>query len=168
MTKRIFIGLPISEKLKEKIFAWQKGQDFTWRWTPKANLHLTIIPPWNEEEKNIPQILEKIQRAVFNLQPFIVHLRQITLGSQKNIIWAEGQTPKEILELKNNLEKALGLPRPKRPYLLHLTLVRLKKPINFQPQRINWSDKISQVILYQSILEPQGAIHQVLGEIDLK
>lgn len=53
MKHRLFIAITLSEELQKEILAWevlwQKRLDSRIRWLAGKNLHLTLVPPWYEE-----------------------------------------------------------------------------------------------------------------------
>ena len=53
MKRRVFVAIPVPERVRLKIAAWQRAHaDIPVRWTKPENLHITVIPPWyvNEDE----------------------------------------------------------------------------------------------------------------------
>ena len=51
MKHRIFIGLPISIALQEKIDEWRKQySNLPVKWLRGKNIHVTLLPPWYTED----------------------------------------------------------------------------------------------------------------------
>jgi|YelNatPaOPRAMG01_1025707.scaffolds.fasta_scaffold40672_2 2'-5' RNA ligase len=174
-TKRIFIALPLSLKTKEKIIRWQKrNSHFPVRYIPAENLHITIIPPWYES--NIQLVEEKLKTLENQFGPIFIHLEKITLGPNfKNprLIWIEGNTPFELLNLKASLEKTLNLEPEKRFFKTHITIARFSSyqsfnfPFKKLNEKINWEEKINNFVLMESKLLKTGAQYKILKDIIL-
>ncbi|MCL4437609.1 2'-5' RNA ligase family protein [Patescibacteria group bacterium] len=123
--KRIFIAVPISKYLQEEIFNWEKKYEkLPVRWLSGKNIHITIIPPWYED--NLEVIIEKLESV--KGEPFNVEFSKVSYGfdpKQPRLIWAEGKAPEKIIRLKAELEKIF--PEYKSEYkdwLMHITIAR--------------------------------------------
>lgn len=174
MKRRLFVGIKISEELQEKILSWEKSwwEKLTVRWLTPKNLHLTLIPPWYEED--IGQTKSNLTEIQGKISPFEIEFNKVTLGpNPKNprLIWAEGQTPPEIIKLKNLLNELLHQKSEKRPFQLHLTLARFK-PQDFRfftvkrlDEKISWGQEVNLINLFEAHLSLTGAEYEILGEI---
>jgi 2'-5' RNA ligase len=169
---RIFIGLPIGKNLQDKILKFEKKfKNLPVRWILPHNLHITLVPPWYEN--NIEEVKEKLKS--FNLgKSFKISFYKVEYGPSKKfprLIWAVGDTPKELLILRQNLFNILGQKPEERDFKLHLTLARF----NFNPEikfreineSIYWEDDVKEVILFCSHLLKTGAEYEVLEKIKL-
>lgn len=171
--KRIFIAIGASEELQRKIKTWREKSSLKGpRWLEGKNLHITLIPPWYEDEAG----LERIKKLLLDFEmpkSFEAHFQKITYGpdlKRPRLIWLEGEAPRELVELKNNLEKILDKRPEKRPLKLHLTIARFR-PENFSSfsikkldEKINWREKISSVVLMESKLSSAGADYEIIFE----
>jgi len=168
MKRRVFVGLPISGKLRQEISCWESGFDtLAVRWLLPKNLHLTIIPPWYEE--NLENILERIKSV--KAKPFEINLVRVSYGPNKHqprLVWAQGPVPGGLLRLKDALENALQKDSLIKDYLLHLTLARFpaKRFSEFKiktlEEKVSWKEKIDSFVLYESHLQRGGANYQEL------
>jgi 2'-5' RNA ligase len=177
---RIFIAIPTSTQLQQKVGDWQKPYAAAYphtaahlRFISSHNLHLTLIPPWYANPEEIAAIQKKLQQI--KVAPFNLHFEQITFGPsarQPRLIWASGKTPPAIIDLKKSLESALAgtssISAEKRPYLLHLTLARFR-PEDFKHfeakdlnEKVDWQETVSSFALMESRLSPKGAEYNVL------
>jgi len=177
MKRRIFVALNLSDALKNEILDWRKQikmeKDLI-RWLKPQNLHITLLPPWYVE--SIDETTELLESNKNWVRPIKIHFDQIEFGPTLNyprLIWAKGQSPSQILELKNKLEKILNQEPEKRDYLLHLTVARFR-PENFKNfsikklgTEISWKDQIESFSLLESHLSPKGASYEVLLQIPL-
>ncbi len=171
MSKRIFVGIPIKRKLQKEIQQWIKDNlaGLKIRVIPAENLHLTLIPPWNE--KNIGEVISKFAKIKRKLSSFEISFNKVTFGPSKaypRLIWAEGQTSKDLDILKKSIENELEKGSTNRPFKPHLTLARFKRkdylkfPIRQLEKDIDWRVDVETVCLYQSTLLPRGAQYKIL------
>jgi len=169
---RIFIGLPIGEDLQNKIFKFQKKfKNLPVRWILPHNLHITLVPPWYEN--NIEEIKEKLKS--FDLgKSFKISFYKVEYGpSQKfpRLIWAVGNAPKELLILRQNLFSILDQKPEERDFKLHLTLARFNFNLKIKLPQINesvlWEDEIKEVVLFRSHLLKTGAEYEVVEKFKL-
>lgn len=181
MKKRIFVGIGISEKLAKEILKqerpWRESLPEHVRWLKEENFHITLIPPWYEDKKNIRRVIEKIKSAAAGCPRFEMKFEKAEYGSDKKsprLIWATGKTPEEIEELKEKLECTLGKKNEGRDFLLHLTIARFRSERfsefavkNFE-EKINWRDWAETVIIFESKLAQLGAEYLKLAEIKFK
>lgn len=117
MSHRIFIALQISANLQNKIANWsQKYSKLPVRWLAGKNLHITIIPPWYEN--NIDHVLEVLKnfngsisaRSKNHPDKFQLAFRSIAYGpspSAPRLIWASGLTNRVLVNFKKNLQNHL-------------------------------------------------------------
>jgi 2'-5' RNA ligase len=177
MIKRLFVALPLSEKFQAEIAAWEKNfSQLPVRWTAGRNLHITLIAPWEEAEEHIPEVIRILKD--FKNQPALKNFPKISeIDFQKvkfgptpltpRLIWAEGETPAEMFELKKALGRVLDLP-DHRPFSPHITLARFR-PEEFNgfsvknlDESVGWTETFSNFVLMESRLSPAGADYQVL------
>jgi 2'-5' RNA ligase len=169
---RIFIGLPIGENLQDKILKFEKKfKNLPVRWILPHNLHITLVPPWYEND--IEGIKEKLKS--FDLgKSFKISFYKVEYGPSKKfprLIWAVGDTPKELLILHQNLFNILGPKPEKGDFKLHLTLARF----NFNPkiklpeidESVYWEDEINEVVLFHSHLLKTGAEYEVIARFKM-
>ncbi len=174
--KRVFIGIGISHEIREKISKFKELHEETplIRWVPEENLHVTLIPPWNEKEiENLVNLLSKIP---FKVEPFDLVFDRITLGpnpKRPRLIWIEGKNNPYLIELKNLLETKLQRKSLHKEFRPHITIARFKgrKLRNLTIARlnkeINWKQKVKSFLLYEAKLLPSGARYKVLKEVKL-
>jgi len=173
--KRLFIALNLPADVKKKIeeiindlATRNKGI----RWVKAAGLHLNLhfLGNLNSlEENKVKLIMEslagKYGEMVFRLErvdafPNIIAPRVIYLASrQKN-----GDTVFKLqTDLGSQLNKA-GFTTDKRPWKLHLTLGRVKKPAGSIKTKANYpalpvNFKVASFELIKSDLKPDGAVY---------
>lgn len=173
--KRIFVGVTISEALREEIGKWRDAHiAFPVRWMPPENLHITLIPPWYEE--NVEQIIHVLQTMKPCVKPFPVVFEMIAFGPENKrpwLMWARGEMPLEFLLLKKQIADILQRKEERRHEILHTTLARfsleqfnLFEEKNFL-ETIRWKEKITSFSLIESHLRRTGAEYETLEKISL-
>jgi len=181
--KRIFIAITISEKVQKEILSWErkylssqpvfaKSTAGKIRWLTGKNLHITLIPPWYKSDiKNQISKIKNIQS-----QPFEIKFTKVTYGpdpKRPRLIWAEGDAPKELIQLKDKLERVLQKEPEKRPYKLHLTIARFRPEtfLSFSIKEISedvvWQDEVNSFVLMGSHLSREGADYEIIETFDL-
>lgn len=175
--KRIFIAIPISQNLQKEILGWEIkykplfGDEV--RWLSGKNLHITLVPPWYESNLGkVYAALDSISGLTFDI---IFEIVRFGPDPQRpRLIWAEGEAPKTLLAIQENVRQALGRPSEKRLWKLHLTIARFK-PQNFQNFRVKdfnegvmWKETVKSFVVMQSHLSRQGAEYEVLKKYNLE
>ena len=174
MNKRIFIGIEASKKIKNKVSKIKNNyRDISFlRWINARNLHVTLLPPWYED--NLEEIRKMLERIKSEFKPFTLKFSEVKFGpTSKNprLIWAEGDAPEELNKLEKLLEKSFKKLPEKREFKLHLTLARFKydsfaeskKPNVYE--KILWIQKVNSITLFESVLRPSGAEYIVISRI---
>ncbi len=196
MPHRIFLAIPASPGLQQQAFEFQQQHsNLHVRWLSGHNLHITLVPPW--EEDNIETVIEILNRHYDRPQhqmfgerrnPYLheksrqgsldkarddmrVIFTSASFGPNPNsprLIWATGETPKALPELKSKLESILNTQPEQRDFKTHITLARFR-PDDFKTfpsksliEQIHWGMPVDSFVLYESHLSPSGAEYEIL------
>jgi len=185
-TIRAFVATNLPVKAIDPLRDYQRrlqGSLESWRpgisWTSPASLHLTLRFLGEIEEPLVAALGDRLSEAAARCETF-----DFTLGGvgafpslqRARVLWA-GATGDGLLPLATTVEDSLeqiGLPREERPFSAHITLGRLKSPLNlapvlgtvalFPPTVVT----VREIILYSSRLTPKGAIYQTLRRAPLR
>ncbi|MEK7192162.1 MAG: RNA 2',3'-cyclic phosphodiesterase [Patescibacteria group bacterium] len=170
--KRVFVAIGLSQSLQSKILEWErKFRNLPVRWLAGKNLHITLIPPWYAEEKEIEKIKKILNSIGGVIKPFEIKFEKVAFGPaprQPRLIWAEGAVPGELIKLKTRIEKMLGQKPEKRPFFLHLTLARFRPedfksfPRQILNEKVEWKEEAQSFVLMESRLSRLGADYEVL------
>lgn len=175
MKQRIFLAIPLPATLKLSIARWQqKHSDLPVRYISPKNLHLTLIPPWYGNAK---EVINLLKTYVPTAKPFLVNFHRIVPGptrTQPRLIWIEGKKSKQAGLLKKELEQLLNMKTEKRAFISHITLGRTKskdkkslhKDCVAEP--VDWSMRVTTFSLLASHLSPKGAHYEQLAKFPLK
>lgn len=174
--KRIFIAIKMSQKIQQEAEKWKaEFLNLPVRWIPADNLHITLIPPWDEDEENIEIIANALEKIQGKISPFEIRFNNITYGPNPfspRLIWAEGRAAEDLIKLQREVENLLYV-KLDRKFKLHLTLARFRQEdyVNFAiknlNEKIDWIEKVDSICLIESILKPEGAEYVVLERVSL-
>lgn len=183
---RCFIAVDIPEMVKKEVMraterARKSHRDL--KWVEEENLHITLKflgEVEREKIEKVKRVLDMITRAEapFNLTtsefgtfPKRGALRVFWLGIEGDL--------DEIKKLQERIEKELlkiGFDREDREFTPHLTLARAKR---YSRERVTLDDldlnevkgksfRINEVVLYESILRPEGPLYKKISVFKLR
>jgi len=186
-TIRSFIALDIPDDLKIKLDSYLKQlREISpkIKWAKSESIHLTIKflgDITQSKKENLDKLLAKLSTSLqafelstgeFNAFPSKLKPRVIWLGLKAN--------PQELLNiLYHDVEEQLesiGFKPEKKKFSPHLTLGRIKFPVamddvwnllELQPMP-EFSFKVNELVLYQSVLKTTGAEYLVQGKYSLQ
>lgn len=187
MLHRIFLAINIPESLKEEMLQVKdRLPEIPCKWTSKENLHFTLVFLGNTSDKELEEVLLLARGVGERHKKFSIALSRIQYGSSRNVprmIWAVGNTPKELVSLQKGLEKAfaastvLHFTPEKRPYSLHLTLARLndfelqameQDELPIIDEEVSWEIPADSFEVMESHLKRGGAEYSVVESIPFK
>lgn len=174
MSRRIFVGLAISESLKARIAEFQqKYRDLSVRWMKPDGLHLTLIPPWHVSD------LEKARGEFLALEevfaPIGVDFFRFTFGPnprEPRLMWLEGKFSQQLWDLKQKVEQHYDFRFEKRRFIPHITVARfrLEKFASFAVKNLREPASIHEsfaaLCLFESVLKPGGAEYETIARIE--
>ena len=183
--KRTFIGLKIEPNgvllhlfsdLKKNLNREQI------RWIDPQNLHLTLRFLGNTDDSQLIDISKALDDLIPQFSQFeldIVGLGVFGKRSAPKILWAGVKMPENIYKLVENIEEIVcnaGFEGETRPYSPHLTLSRIKALsdstrlldlVDQYKQTHFLTQKVGEIILYESVLKSFGAVYEPLRIFDL-
>ncbi len=174
MEHRIFVAVVLSQTLKDKIVEWQASANLPVRWTVPEKLHITLIPPWLEQD--LEKAKTMFQQEMSKMKSSMLTCRDITYGPEPlapRLIWINCEPSVALRTAKTQLEEAFQNARENRPFVPHITLARFprRKWKRLKERELNiaftWEEKIQSIQLIESKLLPEGAQYQVLESVDL-
>lgn len=147
------------------------------RWLPNQNIHLTLKFLGDTEEAIAPEINQIINDLSVVSDRIFLDMKAIQLFPHANRargIWINFYSAPQLLNLKKTLDEKLaflGIPISKKNFYPHLTLARFKRglrrseirhihhEISKQPPNLLQSVNLDKLTLFQSDLQPGGAIY---------
>jgi 2'-5' RNA ligase len=170
---RIFVALRILPDIALTLARYAHGlEQFSVRPVAPVDIHLTLVPPWNELSTD--DSVEKLHRVADRFCPFTLIFRHVGYGPEPRhprFLWAECVGSNELADLRTSLLQAFGQ-ADERPFHPHVTLARLrdkgraiarKHPLD---QDLTLTQPIESIELMQS--PPPGASgYKVLASVPL-
>jgi 2'-5' RNA ligase len=163
------VGLRIAPEIAAELAQRVRGLERAGvRLVAPADIHLTIVPPWNEA--SIPEAIERLRRVVIKFGGFSLTFQHLGYGPQRSrprLLWAECKDSDEIAELRAALLQAYGH-TDERPFRPHVTVARIRgngraiakeHPID---QDLSLTQRVDSIELFQSP-PPGGSGYQVLA-----
>lgn len=179
MSKRVFVGIPISYKLVQACSRLQqafKGVR-TIRWMPEENLHITVLFIGEVEEVKIPELMQLFSEISSNTKPFELELGRYTYfpEAKPRMIWAQFKANESFVLLAAETRRALGhlcADKQEKEAIPHVTLARFKylpaqsrkALLPSPPMQL----KVDAVNLYESFLSSSGARYEVVESFSLR
>ncbi len=182
---RLFIAIPLplfstASRLPQHFQNMLKNEYINW--TKPQNYHLTLLFLGETNERLITDIIELLDEVAYDFDPLEITIENCGLfGSSYNpkVIWA-GVQPADILtELHLRIVevmKNIGYKSDRQNFVPHLTIGRirrlsdkkqLKKALDTKKEGLFYSQNINEIVLYESILSPQGPEYIIKGSSTL-
>lgn len=175
---RIFIAIKINpeQKLKAQFDEFKLlFKDERINWVQEDNFHLTLRFIGNTNAGQVRVLCDKLVELAKQINPFEFQILGAGyFGTKDNprVLFVNTRVPDEMKQLANDVEKAvvsLGFRGELKPFRPHLTLGRIKhlenrsrfiRVLDEMPQQHYQSVHVSEFILYQGILRPEGPVYQ--------
>jgi 2'-5' RNA ligase len=175
------IGLPprILSSLEHVLDELRPTADINWN--PPENLHITtkFIGEWPEDRLN------ELHRTLTGLSPrpsFEIGVRGMGWFPNPHsprVLWTAVHADDSLTDLARDTEQALaelGVPVEQRAYSPHLTLARIKAPVQLARLRQAIASlpsddfgefRVDRFNLYRSVLSPKGSKYSILRDFPL-
>jgi len=185
-TLRTFIAVPINFHIQNAIGHIQNdlkkvGADI--KWVNPKNIHITLKFLGEISSDKIENVSKILHDVIVPKEPFSMPFS--TLGAfpkieRPKVLWiGNNSTSKRITEIAQELEEALekiGFEKEKRKFEPHLTIGRVRSPINkfalskkikkYEIRKELMQD-ITEVNLYKSTLRSHGPLYEILKTVTL-
>ena len=183
---RAFVGVRIDPEMAQRISEVQaqlKPRLIGIRWVGRENLHFTLKFLGAVGEEKIAPIINALEQTLRAVSCFPITGRGIGVFPdirRARILWA-GLEGKGLEPLAREVESTLepmDFAREKRVFRPHLTIGRWRNPVS-QVERLReeierWKDhafgasRVEEVVFFQSVLKPEGAVYSPLQVIALQ
>jgi 2'-5' RNA ligase len=151
------------------------------KWVDPANIHLTLSFLGDTEEKRIKLLSEMLIEKCTGFGEFefvLVGTGVFKSFRDTKVIWTGIKDPENLTLLNNSIIEGLkesGFPVEDRPFKPHLTLGRIRSvrdagylTIVLEKHKEEFQKvQVSEVILFESILQQTGPIYKPLGKFSL-
>jgi 2'-5' RNA ligase len=152
------------------------------RWLPPANFHLTLKFLGDVDEAKVAPIAAALERELYPFSCFTINAKGLGVFpdlKRPRILWV-GLVGGELNALASTVEKALvpfGFAAERRTFAPHLTVGRCRQfdgsPKELGDEIEKWQghdfgrSNVDEVILFQSVLKPEGAVYRPLKVVAL-
>ena len=181
MTKRLFIGMPVSSiKAVQKVESWKNNSRMRlnrMNWVKPENWHITLRFLGDTTSEKIDVLKELIDQSFGELNSFNSKLKGVGVFPNRrdpNVLWLGLDDLQNIIPAYQQLGKLLlqnGFNFDQKPLKPHLTIARIKyladkaiidTLVKDYGQTVFDQVKIDRVVLFESLLTPQGPIYKAL------
>ena len=152
------------------------------RWLPPTHFHLTLKFLGDVDEAKVEPIAAALERDLYPFSCFTINAKGLGVFpdlKRPRILWV-GLVGDELNALASRVEKALvpfGFAAERRAFTPHLTIGRWRQ-FNGSPKELRdeiekWQghdfgrSNVDEVILFQSVLKPEGAVYHPLKVVTL-
>lgn len=182
---RTFIGIKITpgETLLEQLQEFKNlFIDENIKWVPPDNFHLTLRFLGETSPEKLQALETKLEQIAKNCRCFEIIISGSGIFGKKNkprVIFLGINFPEELKRLAEEIEKGvvgLGFHNELKPFRPHLTLGRIKQLnsrnrfiqiMSDYPQTNYQTVRVSEFVLYQSILYPTGPKYKPIKSFSL-
>ena len=186
--KRLFLAIPI--KTADNGFVplidglkRQLAHEKRINWVRPQNIHLTLKFIGDTPNEDIPKIIETVEEMLKNHKSFTMDFNRTGIFGSRyapRVLWmGMNETPQELYNLEEDTLTAfdkLGYLRDRQNFVPHITLGRIKelcekqyfqKIVSSIEQKSYIKQEVNEIILFQSILRPEGATYKELKKFQL-
>lgn len=180
MKKRLFIGIPITKGLYQKISSLEESIDKRLNWIPLKNLHMTILFLGNIDINEIPEIVNIMDEVKLKYKDYFkklnLKIKKVDYGppGRKNMIWLYVEKNENLEKIKKIFEEELEnrkiyFQREDRDFLPHINLIRLKNRKNLKDikKELNWNVIFTEINLYESHLKKPFVEYEIIKTLQL-
>ena len=174
--QRLFIGIPLPSFFVNTLTEVQSANLHInkIRWTPSQNLHVTLYFLGNTITSEIAGVIHQLEGVARKMAPFelVFHQYQLAPKRRPYMIWATFQPNASFVQLAKAIDAVFNVERNLKDPRAHITLARFKYLQNpsrlVLPSGANTPEiAVSQMILWASVLKPEGPIYTSLHAFDL-
>ena len=169
---RLFVAIDLPAETKDRILSLRQDDLPPGRWSRREALHLTLHFIGDAPEavaRAYQQALAEVKAPAFDLR--IEGVGQFPSDDRPRVIWAGVRNSPDLRALHEAVGAALaseGFDRERRRFHPHITLMRFRKPIR-RGLASRWLGahidfyaepfRVEQFVLYESDLQPGGAVY---------
>ncbi len=154
---RVFVGLKVATEIAAQLVRFAAGfESPAVRPVAPADIHLTLVPPWNEPAT--AEAIARLGRVAGQFGAFVLTFQHVGYGPQPGrprLIWVDCAASDDVTALRVALLQAFGQV-DERPFQPHVTLARIRGnglaiarryPIDAQ---LSLEQRVESVELFQS------------------
>lgn len=169
---RLFFALPLPPAIRRALSDLKEAELGKLRWVPEAQLHLTLRFVGEVDEATAEALVAAVDPSDWPALELRVHgVGVFGPPRRPRVLWAAVTPLEPLARVARSLEeaaRAAGLPAETRPFAAHVTLGRFKQArpdavAQFLRHHAGFETppfRPPEVILYQSRLGSEGAVHE--------
>ncbi len=187
--KRLFLAIPIKTNDNGFIplidgLKRQLAHEKRINWVKPEHIHLTLKFIGNTPNEDIPKIIDGVGEMLQNHKSFTMDFNRTGIFGSRyapRVLWLGMQnTPQELYDLEEDTLSTfdkLGYLRDRQNFVPHITLGRIKelcekqyfqKVVAATEQKSYIKQEVNEIILFQSILRPEGAFYKEIKRFELR
>jgi len=183
---RSFIAIPIPPHIHKNLadFIRMHGlniRESGFRPVKPENIHITLKFLAEIDQNQAKKASQLLEQLTVNFSPFEASFRGVGAfpgwNNRPRVIWIGTEPAEQLRQVHKLIDEALvslGFPSDQKPFSPHLTLARVSfvnpaterifdRLQHLSPEPFFGEFTIDQIILYQSVLLPQGAVYSILS-----
>ena len=187
--KRLFLAIPIKTNDNGFIpllegLRRQLAHEKRINWVKPEHIHLTLKFIGNTPNEDIPKIIDGVGEMLQSHKSFTMDFNRTGIFGSRyapRVLWLGMQnTPQELYDLEEDTLSTfdkLGYLRDRQNFVPHITLGRIKelcekqyfqKIVAATEQKSYIKQEVNEIILFQSILRPEGAFYKEIKRFELR
>ena len=187
--KRLFLAIPIKTDDNGFIpllegLRRQLAHEKRINWVKPEHIHLTLKFIGNTPNEDIPKIIDGVGEMLRSHKSFTMDFNRTGIFGSRyapRVLWLGMQkTPQELYDLEEDTLSTfdkLGYLRDRQNFVPHITLGRIKelcekqyfqKVVAATEQKSYIKQDVNEIILFQSILRPEGAFYKEIKKFELR
>ncbi len=168
--KRLFLAIPIPEAIQQELYAFRTQLTHPdLRWTPPANLHVTLLFIGGVPITEVVQIEHTLQLLntipAFTLQ--FTRIQGVTRKRVTSMLWAAMEPNESFTRLAQHISQVLAIPLDHAP-VPHVTVARTSRNSRYRlgaeppPLITHLQVRVTGFELWESRLGPGGSKYHCL------
>jgi 2'-5' RNA ligase len=183
---RCFVAIELSDAVRrplERLLAARATRHRDVRWCTGSQLHITLEFLGDVDEDRLAALHGALATAAARVAPFDIRLAgwgAFPAARRPRVLWCGVDDPAggaaRWMTTAEPLLTELGFPAEERPFTPHVTLARsrgqagaalLEQVLRALPPLAAPAQRVSDVVLFESVLRPAGAEYRVVERVAL-
>lgn len=168
--RRLFVALRLSEELIEKISHFRSiHDDLDVDWIEDEDLHLTLVPPWYEDDVN--GVINNLE-SLSGFGEVDLFFGEVILGPDDDrpyMLWLDVEDDGVLESLRDRCHDVLDIDLPDRDFRPHVTLARFHEDLEL-PEftfAIDSVELFESLVLMESHINDERGKYETVHEIEL-
>ncbi|MCZ6691699.1 MAG: RNA 2',3'-cyclic phosphodiesterase [Planctomycetota bacterium] len=179
---RAFVAVEIELQIRRAIFAAVariRESGIKASWVKIDSMHLTLKFLGDIRAEQVPEVVDVLEQAASVSSPFTIQIADLGAfpsARRPRVMWTGVRDPAHALQvLARSIDlglRPLGVDKGKGEFHPHITLARVRGRSGDLTERLDdpfegGEQEVGAIVLFQSELEPSGAIHTPIARVAL-